>query len=294
MPKGMCRLCRLESELKESHFIPSFVGKWVKKTSATGYIRFAHTINRRSQDIAKEYWLCASCEGLFSAWEHKFAEKIFFPFVEGGASKAHYGPWLSRFCASLSWRTLTYMRHLNPSDDVAYNDSLDRQEAALASFLLGQSVQLGVYEQHLFPLEEIAETNATAPANLNRYFLRTMHMDLLQSDRGDLVYTKFPRFIFLGLSGHSQSKQMRESRIALGDGVISPRTYKWPDGFAQYVFSKAEEIQEKYSEISPAQRDRINESLKSNPKRVANSDTISAFNSDLKIFGSKVFQTEGD
>ncbi len=65
MPSGICRLCKIEAELKLSHFIPKFVGKWVKETSATGYIRFNHSINKRAQDIVKDYWLCGVCEQLF-------------------------------------------------------------------------------------------------------------------------------------------------------------------------------------------------------------------------------------
>jgi len=37
--KGICKLCGNNDVLKESHFIPKFVGKWIKKTSVTGYIR---------------------------------------------------------------------------------------------------------------------------------------------------------------------------------------------------------------------------------------------------------------
>jgi hypothetical protein len=84
--KGNCRLCEKEDDLKESHFIPKFVGKWIRKTSATGYIRQKYEPHKRSQDIAKEYWLCGDCEQLFSKWEREFANKVFYPFVEQGVS----------------------------------------------------------------------------------------------------------------------------------------------------------------------------------------------------------------
>jgi hypothetical protein len=37
--RGICKLCKKEAKLEESHFIPKFIGKWVKKTSITGYLR---------------------------------------------------------------------------------------------------------------------------------------------------------------------------------------------------------------------------------------------------------------
>lgn len=87
---GTCKLCNVESQLKESHFIPKFVGKWLKKSGITGYLRNVNTINRRSQDIRKDYWLCETCEQLFSGWEREFANRIFYPFVEEGESTALY------------------------------------------------------------------------------------------------------------------------------------------------------------------------------------------------------------
>ena len=57
---GICALCKDETNLKESHLIPKFVGKWLKRTSATGYLRDIKNINKRQQDIFKEYLLmCA-------------------------------------------------------------------------------------------------------------------------------------------------------------------------------------------------------------------------------------------
>ena len=79
--KGICKLCGKNDDLRESHFIPKFVGKWIKKTSVTGYIREKNEVQKRAQDIAKEHWLCGDCEQLFSRWEREFANKVFYPFV---------------------------------------------------------------------------------------------------------------------------------------------------------------------------------------------------------------------
>lgn len=38
-PTGICALCGKNAELRESHLIPKFVGEWIKRTSATGYLR---------------------------------------------------------------------------------------------------------------------------------------------------------------------------------------------------------------------------------------------------------------
>ncbi len=63
---GICKLCKQEADLEISHFIPKFIGKWVKKTSITGFLREKNSINKRAQDLAKDYWLCGECEDLLS------------------------------------------------------------------------------------------------------------------------------------------------------------------------------------------------------------------------------------
>lgn len=293
MAHGECKLCGQAGELKLSHFIPKFVGKWVKDTSATGFIRFNGDINKRQQDIAKDYWLCGNCEQLFSCWEREFANKIFYPFVKGEKDTALYGEWLAKFCASLSWRTLSYLRHLNNRTEGEQDEKEKRALTSLASFMLGGVGNPGVYEQHIFPLEPIDSTNTDVPININRYFLRNMHMDILAGTSGELlIYTKLPKFIVLGLAGHPQSKQMRASRVSVGGGKISPSSYYWPDGFAAYLFGKAEEVSRLYRKMSPAQHSIIEKSLVSAPERAASSGTIEAFNYDYEMFGSKVFVKE--
>ncbi|WP_226501458.1 hypothetical protein [Pseudomonas sp. MWU16-30322] len=274
-----------------SHFIPKFVGKWVKDSSATGYIRLNQNINKRAQDIAKDYWLCESCEQLFSGWEREFANKIFYPFVKNEADSARYGEWLAKFCASLSWRTLSYIRSVNPRSD----ESIDEIEMAilqgLSSFILGNSSNLGTYEQHLYPLDVIESASAGVglPENINRYFLRTMHMDVLVGEGQVMVYTKLPKFILLGLANHSESKQMRSSRVSLKEGRLFPQSYYWPKGFAQYIFGKAKEISQLYKEINPNQQAVIEKAIAKNPERAAASGTIAAFQHDLEMFGKAAF-----
>jgi hypothetical protein len=295
MPAGICRLCKMEAELKLSHFIPKFVGRWVKETSATGYIRFNHSINKRAQDIVKDYWLCGACEQLSSSWEREFANRVFYPFLNEKKSEAKYSAWLSKFCASLTWRTLTYVRSQNSARSEKTNIVLDEAEGALASYLLGHADTLGKYEQHLYPLEEMSETSVkNAPPNLNRYFLRTMQMDLLESESSIMIYTKLPGFMLLGLTGHKESNRMRSSRIALRDGTLSPRTYWWPTGFAEYMFEKVRGISSTYSSMDKAQMDKITQSILDNPEKFRNSGTFKAFKHDLAMFGSEAFTKSRD
>ena len=53
-----CALCKNKDTLQMSHIIPSFVGKWIKNTSVTGFLRQAISADIRRQDIPKKYLLC--------------------------------------------------------------------------------------------------------------------------------------------------------------------------------------------------------------------------------------------
>jgi hypothetical protein len=161
----------------------------------------------------------------------------------------------------------------------------------LSSFILGNSRNLGAYEQHLYPLDVIDSASAGVglPENINRYFLRAMHMDVLIGEGQIMVYTKLPKFILLGLANHSESKQMRSSRVSLKEGRLFPQSYYWPKGFAQYMFGKAKEISQLYKEINPNQQAVIEKAIAKNPERAAASGTIAAFQHDLEMFGKAAF-----
>src|SRR3989344_1687831 len=243
--QGICKLCGYEGPLEESHFIPKFVGKWIKKTSITGYLRESNEVHKRAQDIAKEYWLCGECEDKFSVWETKFANEVFHPFLNKDKSTANYEQWLSKFCASLSWRTLTYIRSKNTHHDKPqeYYDALDKAERHLANYLLDKVDNLNEYEQHLFPLDGIKSTTADGlPPNINRYLLRTMAMDIVGNDSNHFIFTKLPSFIVLGIIHVKEPEKLRSSLIALRAGKICPRNYYWPDGFINYIVEKAKAV----------------------------------------------------
>jgi hypothetical protein len=291
--QGICKLCKAESPLKESHFIPKFVGRWVKKTGVTGYIRDKQEVHKRAQDIAKEYWLCGNCEGIFSNWEREFANKVFYPFVDKGESIANYDEWMSKFCASLSWRTLTYMRSKNSREEKSkeYNDYLDQAEIHLGKFLLGTESNLNQYEQHVFPLEPIESTTELGlPPNINRYFLRTMAMDIIGNSTDIFIYTKLPSFIILCIVKAKESNKMRSSRIALRSSKLSPRDYWWPDGFINYLVEKSEAVTEAYNQIPDKHKYGFDEYIRKNPEKAANSKLFEAFMHDYDKFGDKVFR----
>jgi uncharacterized protein YlaI len=291
--KGVCKLCDKEDFLKESHFIPKFVGKWIKKTSITGYMREKNELHKRAQDTAKEYWLCGDCEQLFSKWEREFANRVFYPFVDRGESVANYDNWMSKFCASLSWRTLTYIRDKNPNDEANQERRilLDSAQDHLKKYILGESNNLYQYEQHLFHVNTISSTNSNIlPPSINRYFLRVIGMDIIGNSVDQYIYTKIPSFILLGVIKAKDVKLMRSSRIAISSGRLTPTEYRWPDGFSNYIFEEAEEIIKLHKIMPEKHLEKFDTYIKENPEKIIRSKQFQAFLNDYDRFGSDVFK----
>src|SRR6266851_9905170 len=101
MSAAACRLCGTETALIQSHAIPAFASRWLKQTSATGFLRGFHVPNQRMQDFPTLRLLCRECEQRFSASEKQFAEFVFVPFHEG-RTRFQYEDWLLYFAVSLA------------------------------------------------------------------------------------------------------------------------------------------------------------------------------------------------
>lgn len=279
MTIGECKLCGIEAELQLSHIVPKFIGKWLKETSATGYLRDYRNINKRAQDIAKEKLLCVACEQLFSGWEKSFAEKIFHPHMRGSQGRLNYGGWMAKFCASITWRSLSYLtaNSVDQPNVENYKAEWDSAEVALRQFILGKTENLGVYEQHLIPAGYIASRPTGGSTRINRYLMRSVHCDLLVAKDSRAVYASIPGFIFLGHVVEPNSRKMRSSRISIGEGYLSPREYSVDMRLLNYINFQAEEVARNYERMSKGQREKIENALLEDPERSLKSETFRAF-----------------
>lgn len=291
--KDRCHLCGEVAHLEISHFIPKFVGKWLKKTSFNGYLRNIQNIRKREQDIVKKHWLCGKCEDLFQQWEHKFAENIFFPFNNNKQNIAHYDIWLVKFCASLSWRTLSYVRNFYPNRTESIEDTplLNEAEIKLADFLQGKDNSLYQYKQHLIPLETVSSTTETdIPGNLNRYLLRALSMDVIKDNEDIIIFTKLPGFLILGIISINEKHNMCSSEISLNKGTIKPREYFLPGWLGVYINYQAKCISDEYSKILEKDLDKFETYILENIEKTTSSKQFEAFLADLNLSGYSAFK----
>lgn len=90
----ICQLCRINPAIRNSHIVPTLVGKSIKNHSPTGYLRQDTNPNKRLQDSDKYPLLCHKCEQTFGEREKKFNDYIFKDFQELGKVNFGYEAWL--------------------------------------------------------------------------------------------------------------------------------------------------------------------------------------------------------
>jgi len=291
--RGSCRLCNNTAELRESHIVPSFVFKWLKETSGTGFIRFGHTPNQRTQDGLKLYWLCDDCEGLLSSWETEFANNIFHPMNKGEKSSSSYGPWLLKFAVSVSWRVLNSFVE---SQDLPHFSGglLEKTNMALSrwkEFLLDQSPHPAQFEQHMLPLDRLDRfTYPDMPSNINRYILRTVDIDAVKvGNANGFVYSKIGRIVLVGFIDMPYPRQWKGTKLHVKSGLLGSKHYSLPAEFGEYFMNKARRLAELNKSMSPKQKQKIEDTYRKDLDRAISSETLKAMGHDVALFGKNAF-----
>lgn len=288
-----CRLCGSREALQKSHIIPAFIFKWLKETSATGHIRFGEQPNRRVQDGYKIPMLCRRCESAFSALETQFSKQIFHPYAETRTLEIDYGEWLHDFCVSVSWRVLHMVWERTALDHCSSEQTANASTALSEwkSYLNGESSNIEGFEQHLLPLDAVGSVDGGAlPANINRYFLRTVDVDFVVGERSGFVYSKLGPMIVIGFTYQANSAEWVGTKVSRGRGKLGPRAYRLPSGFADYVVGQAEKFANIHIRLSDKQREVINSSAMSNLERVSKSASFEAMQHDVGMFGDAAFE----
>jgi hypothetical protein len=297
--QGKCRLCEQDSDLQESHIIPKFVYTYLKDTSPTKKIREANNVNLRKQDGIKLHWLCKACELKFSSWEKYFSENIFHP-LQDGQNPVSYNDNFLKFCVSISWRVLKYILEQKYISDFSDEIQIKIQNALSEwkKFLLNQSANPGMHEQHFYNLSGTIE-NSTLPtsSNIHRYLQRSIAIDVVNwGPKVVIVYTKFPGLILTGFINVENRNDFRDTKVHVKNGVLNHRKISFPQQLWDYLNAKAEVTKKIKQEMSQKQKEKINADYRKLPiDEIITSGTFQALQKDIELYGiEEVFNTNTD
>lgn len=287
-----CKLCGKKKELQESHIIPKFVYKYLKRSSVTGYIRLGETPNRRVQDGYKIFLLCNDCEKMFSQWENEFASKVFIPLSQEEALGS-YGPWLLKFSVSISWRVLSFFKYeldLNHFPDkllMSVDDALN----VWKEFMFDERPHPAQYEQHLLPFVSLIAglDDPKMPTNINRYIFRSVDIDAACNQKEAYVYAKMCRVLLIGFVKMTSPNQWRDTKIHVKHGKLIKQHYRVPMQLKDFIYYKANKAKNVHKKMSDKQWERINSDYRKHTDQFSNSEMFKAIDQDAILFGESAF-----
>ncbi len=277
-----CRLCKKEATLRESHIIPAFVAKWLKDTSATGYLRTFHAPNRRVQDFRTVKLLCEECEQRLSLAEGKFARSVFLPF-HAGRSRFAYDEWLLQFAVSLAWRCSVTSDRSELQRYPQHIDAVESAQHVWADFLLGRATRVAPYRFNIFFTPLGVTSDDILPEGLSSYLLRAPDGTPVYSRARTAVYVKLPGMFLWASIAPPDPGGWKGTKIGRRGTLQSRNQSIKEPGVGEFLKHRVETVHKKMGELSPKQKRRIEDTVLRNPERAAVSRTIGALLDDERI-----------
>ncbi len=293
---AICRICKADVPLCESHIIPAFVYRWFKATSATGYFRSAAAPNLRLQDGPAPELFCESCERRMCTWEDEFKRTVFDPLVAGNGAAIEYGRDTVMFAASISLRVL--ILNLEEGAAAKWNGTLyedvDAARRRWAELLLSENPIAKHSEFHLVPLGTLESVpRADAPVNLNRYLARVIECDIVHTDKESFVHGKLGPVLLLGFMRGGTSDRWEGSALTPAGGHVGKR-FAMPEGYMNFLYERAGLVRQAQASMSARQGDRIASAWRRDLDRASESGTFDAMNADVEMFGRRALISFSD
>ncbi len=275
--KSKCKLCHLNTELKDSHIIPSFVGKWLKKTSATGFFMAVDTEGaaERSQDLYKTQLLCHSCEGILNNHETYFANHIFHPFKNGTLNAIASHESVGSFAVSISLRVLWLLQDSRDPLAMKWAHILNKLEPEWRQYLLcPEGFVKGVNSHHiLFSNEQLLAHGLRSAPNLILNLRRTSVF---------YIYEKFGQaYFFANMAGIQVISMIAppEFPISIGTQVYPKQVLGGKDlpgigwgGYFQNIMEFSNGVDETRNGLSQSYKEMINRAEEKDPERAITSE----------------------
>lgn len=290
--QGVCALCLQFRDLRNSHIVPSFFGRYLKETSATGFLRGAVSPNKRQQDLAKGFLLCGECEQRFSRWENEFSA-VALPVVQSDDFQVlRYGPWLLPFVVSVSWRVLVSDRDDLVRDYPQFKEQVDEVLEEWRLFLLELRRNPGT-EHHIFVFAGVPEkVPSEAHRKLLHYMLRSIDASEGVSSRQLFVYVKPLRTLMFSPIVPRYPAGWTNTRIHLGTASLMGPQEIAMKGFGDFLNSRVEECFS--TQLSAEQQAKIREAIVGNPAKALSSESYKVHKATQKLFGAARASGKGE
>lgn len=183
-------------------------------------MREINTINKRSQDGLKAYFLCSSCEADFSLPEKHFSENLYKNINQNKSYAATIVDETTyHFVISLAWRCLAYGLGNDPLTNYHPEeiDAMRHSEKTVRDYLLKKREDLLTIACFLYP---VLATNTTDSEKVVRHVNYAISHDVIAYDNGNIVlYITVPNLIFIVYFRMSEIFFDSNAHIAIGNKI---------------------------------------------------------------------------
>lgn len=275
--KPLCKLCQNSDNLRDSHVLPKFLGKYLKDTSATGYLMAIDTDGRpsRGQDLYKRKLLCTSCESILNEAETFFANNIFYPFQNGTLKTIPINEQLSRFAVSVSLRALWIMRLAQHPLAEKWKQKLKELEIEWRSYLLNlPNFVKGQNSHHILLCDEnLLAIGVKNSPNLMHSVMRTSAYYLFEKFDKAYVFANLAGVQVISMISPAELPVSRGTQVYPEQtfGIVTPPSIGW-GGYYQNLLTLADEFDAAKSRLSAGQKERIDRAM--NTERAAKSEDV--------------------
>ena len=274
---SLCKLCQDSDDLRVSHILPRFLGKYLKDTSATGFLTAIDTEGQpsRSQDIYKTKLLCNRCETILNETETFFARTIFHPFKQGGTVTIPIDDRLGRFAVSVSLRALWVMQLVDEPLAEKWKDKLYSLETEWRNYLLmTPNFIMGKNSHHILLCSEyLLAAGLKDNPNLLLSVMRTSAFYLFEQFGQAYVFANLAGVQIVSMISPPELPVSRGMQVYPDQtfGVDTRAGIGW-GGYFQNLLKFTKELNAAGNRLSDAQKETIEQAMNKDPKRAVNSE----------------------
>ena len=275
--RPLCKLCEDNEDLKVSHVLPRFVGKYLKDTSATGFLTAVNEDGqpRRSQDLYKRKLLCIRCESVLNEAENFFANAVFYPFKKGKLETIPIDDRLGRFAVSVSLRALWIMQLIEHPLTEKCKEKLGELETEWTNYLLRTpNLIMGKHSHHILLCNEgLLAAGLKDSPNLILHVLRSSAYYMFEKFKKAYVFANLAGVHIISMISPPELPVSRGTQVypIQTFGVVKPPGIGW-GGYFQNLLELDRKCDKVGRRLSEEQKEMIERAMNKDPKRAAMSE----------------------
>lgn len=290
--KGKCKLCQENSKIENSHIIPKFIGRWLKNTSGTGYLRAvkADGNSERSQDLSKVPLLCKDCEERISEFETFFANTIFYPLKNNKLQSIPTDERIGKFAVSVSLRVIWVLLEIEDLVALKWKEKILELEKEWRNYIWGNTPFVKGSNTHhiLFHSKNLLKVGLPNHPNLILHLLRSSVFQIFEIFGKVYVSSHMAGIHVISMISPANLPVSRGTQVYPEQefGNILPCGIGW-GGYFQNILEIARICNISTSKITPGYIKMVDDSLAKDPEKFYNSEDFKLLIEQDLILGKK-------